>query len=121
MGSNSRNAPFVLPLARQIGILVHRHGIRYEGTGRVNTHSVASTTFLCGVATTVHATLRVRRRKRASVDDSIAAKAFYSIPSALLGRKKSRMNDNSIDSKSTKRKMESLGYIRVLYSMPATE
>ena len=103
MKSNSRDASFVLPLARQIGILVHRHGICDEGTGRVNTHPVTSTTFLCGVATTVHATLRVRRRKRASVDNSVAAKAFYSILSALLGPKKSRMSNNNIESTSKKR------------------
>lgn len=86
MALDSRNAPFVLPLARQTGCLVYRHRIRYESTGSVNTHSVTSTTLLCGVATTIHATLRVRCRKRASVDDSIATKAFYFIPSALLGR-----------------------------------
>ena len=86
-GPDLRNASFVLPLARQIGFLVCRHGIFYEGTSIVDTHSVTSTTFLCSISTTIHATLSVRRRKRASINDSISTKAFYSIPSALRGRK----------------------------------
>ena len=63
MAFNSRNAAFVLPLARQIGLLINRHRIRYEGTGGVNAHSITSTTFFCSVATTVHVTLSIRRRK----------------------------------------------------------
>ena len=83
---DSRNAAFVFPLARQIGLLVNRHGIRYEGAGSVDTHPVTSTTFLCSIATAIRATLRVCRRKGASINDSITTKAFYSIPSALPGR-----------------------------------